>query len=264
MNRLIVDPNLEHCPDFTLAAFQPSCLLLLNPLTDDAQAAVMLQNIWLAMNSTLKIQWQQQLDSDTLEVTEQQCLLDKAAEQCLDAQKLQDAVLAEEDRKKNHIHHIVIPDHPHPKWAAEEILVSDFALCKLDKAQFMELYYWTNKGLADVRTNFCTLDDDSMVPTVGVDGSATWISASVAHPATGVIPDHLLALLDFSCAIPHFIASHEQHGWANSHIIMLANFFGALMLHKYWTLDNILEMKNSAMHGTRPLHSPLVLGTSPS
>jgi hypothetical protein len=87
---------------------------------------------------------------------EQQSLLDKEAEQCHVEQKLQDTVITEEERKKNHLHHIVILDCPRPKWAAEKVLIMDFALHKLDKVQFVELYYWTNKGLTDVRTTFRT------------------------------------------------------------------------------------------------------------
>ncbi|KAG2104607.1 hypothetical protein BD769DRAFT_1326402, partial [Suillus cothurnatus] len=163
MNRLATDPNLQQCPDFTSDTFQASHAPLLNLAVNNAQAAVILQTIWLATNSALKIQWQEQVDADGLEAVEQQCLLDHEAEQHCIEQKLQDAVIAEEDRKKNRIHLITIPDRPRPKWAAEEVLVADFALRKLDKAQFVELYYWTNKGLADVRTSFRTGDDDSMV-----------------------------------------------------------------------------------------------------
>lgn len=243
MNRLVADPNLEQCPNFSSAVFQACCTPLLNHTTDDAQAADTLRDFWLATNTALKVQWQAQLDTDALEAADQQCLLNEATKQRLQTQKAQDAILAEEDRKKNRIHLIPIPDRLHPKWATDEVLVADFALRKLDKAQFVELYYWTNKGLADVKANYCTSDDDSMVATAGVNGSTTWISTSAARPAAGVIPDHLLSPLNFSHAVPRFIASLEQRGWPNTRVIMLANFFGALMLHKYWTLDNVLEMR---------------------
>ncbi|KAG2034950.1 hypothetical protein BDR03DRAFT_869042, partial [Suillus americanus] len=107
---------------------------------------------------------------------------------------------------------------------------------------YVELYYWTNHGLADARLNSRTMDDDSMVPTVGSEGTTAWTVASAARPAIGVIPDHLLAPLDFSRAIPHFINSLEQRGWNTSHVRILASFFGALMLHNYWTLDEPFEL----------------------
>lgn len=113
----------------------------------------------------------------------------------------------------------------------------------MDKVQFIELYYWTNKGLADAWLNFHTTDDDSLVPTTAADGSTTWIAANAARPASGVIADHLLAPLDFSHAIPRFIASLQQCGWDSSRVLMLANFFGALMSHNYWTSDNAIERR---------------------
>ncbi|KAG1889764.1 uncharacterized protein F5891DRAFT_987233 [Suillus fuscotomentosus] len=243
MTRLHADPNSEQCPDFASAEFQSSRAPLLSPTSDDAQAAATLRTIWTATNATLKAKWQLQLDAEALELTEQQRLRDEAEAQRLEAQAQLDATTADEDRKKNRIHHIPIPSRPRPKRAAESFLVSDFALRKLDKAQFVELYYWTNKGLADARLNFLTTDDDSMVPSAAADGSTSWIAASVARPAAGVIADHLLAPLDFSRAIPRFIASLEQRGWEDSRIVMLANFFGALMLHNYWCSDNALEQR---------------------
>ncbi|KAG2057838.1 hypothetical protein BDR06DRAFT_1004972 [Suillus hirtellus] len=198
MNKLISDPNLDQCPDFASAEFQGSRAPLLSPTSNDTQAAATLCTIWTVTNATLRAQWQLQLDTEALEAAEQQCLCAEAEMQRLAAQALQDATAAEEDQKKNRIHHIPIPDRPHPKRVAESFIVSDFALRKLDKALFVELYYWTNKGLADTRLNFLTTNDDSMVPTAAADGTTSWIAASVAHPAAGVITDCLLSPLDFS------------------------------------------------------------------
>ncbi|KAG1799769.1 uncharacterized protein HD556DRAFT_1305306 [Suillus plorans] len=243
MTRLSADPHLEHCPDFTSADLQSSRAPLLGPSTTDEQAAAILTTIWTATNSTLRIRWQGQLDADALAAAEEQCIIDEASAQRAAAEKLQADLLAEEDKKKNRLHHIPIPDRPRPTRASEAILVSDFALRKLDKVQFIELYYWTNKGLADARLNFHTTDDDSLVPTTAADGSTTWIAANAARPASGVIADHLLTPLDFSHAIPRFIASLQQRGWDSSRVLMLANFFGALMSHNYWTSDNAIERR---------------------
>lgn len=195
----------------------------------------------MATNSTLKIRWQQQLDAAALETEARERALAEAEDQRCTAEDLQNAALLEEERKKNKIHHIPIPDRPRPTCVAEPFLVADFALRKLDKAQFVELHYWTNKGLADTRLDFKTADDDSMVPTIGVDSSTVWMAASAARPATSVIADRLLPPLDFSRAVPRYIVSLEEHGWPASRVLMLANFFGALMLHSYWTSDDILE-----------------------
>ncbi|KAG1815045.1 uncharacterized protein BJ212DRAFT_1217848, partial [Suillus subaureus] len=163
MHLLTTDPNLEQCPDFTSLSLQDSCLPLLSASVDDAQAATILRTIWTATNMAYKLQWQLQLDVAAHETTECKWLLAEAEAQCCITQDLQDAVLLDEDRKKNRIHHIPIPDRPHLSCAAETFIVSNFALCKLDKAQFIELYYWTNKGIADAQLDFKSVDDDSMV-----------------------------------------------------------------------------------------------------
>ncbi|KAG2087592.1 hypothetical protein BD769DRAFT_1372955 [Suillus cothurnatus] len=243
MNCLTIDPNLEQCPDFTSALFQASRTPLLSPTVDDNQAAVTLQMIWAATNAAQRVQWQQQLDSDTLAATEQHRLLAEVDEQRLAALRLQEAAIAEEDRKKNCIHHIPIPDWPRPSRAVATVLICDFALRKLDKAQFVELYYWTNKGLADAKLDFHSINDDGLVPTAAADGTTSWLPAGATRPSSAVTADHLLAPLDFTHAIPHYIASLEQRGWENSRIVMLAKFFGALMLHDYWTSDDVFEQR---------------------
>jgi len=205
MNHLTIDPNLEQCPDFTLAIFQASCTPLLSLTVDDPQAAVILQMICAAINTAQWVQWQQQLDSDALATAKQCCLLAEADEQCLVAQHLQEVVIAEEDRKKNCIHHIPISDQPRPSRAAATVLICDFVLRKLDKAQFVELYYWTNKGLADAKLDFHSVDDDGLVPTAAADGTT--------RPSSAVTVDHLLAPLDCARVIPHYIASLEQCRW---------------------------------------------------
>ncbi|KAG1800121.1 hypothetical protein EV424DRAFT_1587643 [Suillus variegatus] len=243
MLRLDVDPNLECCPDFASPTFQDSRNLLLSPSVDNAQAAITLRTIWSANNASLKTQWQLQLDADAVVSAEKERVLAEAETTRLAAQELQDGILAEEDRKKNRIHHIPIPDRPRPTRSAETFLVADFALRKIDKAQFVELYYWTNKGLADARLDFKTADDDSMVPTAAADGSTVWTAASAARPAAGVVADRLLTPWDFSRAAPRFIASLEDRGWTAGRVRMIANFFGAIMLHHYWTSDNPHEQR---------------------
>ncbi|KAG2118500.1 hypothetical protein BD769DRAFT_1749837 [Suillus cothurnatus] len=182
MNRLTINPNLEQCSDFTSAIFQASHTPLLSPTVDDTQAAVILQTIWPATNAAQRVQWQQQLDSDALATAEQHHLLAEADEQCL----------------KNCIHHIPILDQPRPSHAAATVLICDFAPRKLNKAQFVELYYWTNKGLANAKLDFHSVDNDGLVPTTAADGTTTWLPAGTTCPSSAVTADHLLAPLDFA------------------------------------------------------------------
>ncbi|KAG2134232.1 hypothetical protein BD769DRAFT_1665264 [Suillus cothurnatus] len=129
--------------------------------------------------------------------------------QCV-ALHLEETATKVEECKKNRAKHLVIPMRPRPLTNDEDALVSDFALCKLDKGLYVELYYWTNHGLDDAALNFCTRDDDSMVPTTREDGSMVWINSSASKPAAGVIADCNLTPADFAQAIPRIIAAFED------------------------------------------------------
>jgi hypothetical protein len=243
MNRLSSDPTLELCPNFASVDFHASRAPLLSPTVDDAQAAVTLHTIWTASNATLRVQWQRQLDADLALLTEQQRLATEATERQRQVLELEESAILAEERKKNRLKHIPIPQRPRPPRTTADVLVNEFALRKLDRGQYVELYYWTNKGLEDARLNYRTLDDESMVPTTGHDGSTTWIMASAARPASGVIPDHSLTPMDFAHAVPRAIASLEKRGWDANRVKMLASFWGGLMFHRYWSSSSPLEQR---------------------
>ncbi|KAG1900360.1 uncharacterized protein F5891DRAFT_952215, partial [Suillus fuscotomentosus] len=114
---------------------------------------------------------------------------------------------------------------------------------KLDKGQYIELYYWTNHGLDDAMVNYHTRDDDSLVPTTGEDGSTVWISSASSKPASGIIADRHLSPADFAQAIPRIVAALEEHDWPQQRVLMLAQFWGAIMLHCYWNSRDSLAQR---------------------
>ncbi|KAG1762101.1 hypothetical protein EV702DRAFT_1166181 [Suillus placidus] len=234
MNRLLFDPNGEVCPDFTSAFYQTSRAPLVALNNTDEHAAVLLQAVWAATNAAQCIQWQTQLAADQVQAAEQQRLVDEAADQQLQVRRLADAALDDEERKKNRLKHIPIPKRPRPSRATANILVSDFALRKLDKGHYVEIYYWTNKGLADARLTYRAAEDEGMVPNKTADGATTWMPAGATRPSTTVVPDSNLEAFEFSQAIPRLVASLTERGWDHDRVHMLAGFWGALMLHRYW------------------------------
>ncbi|KAG1728933.1 hypothetical protein EDB19DRAFT_1642298 [Suillus lakei] len=220
MNRLLSDPHAEICPDFTSDFYQASRALLVALNNTDQQAVELLQAVWVATNAAQQVQWQNQIAEDQVILVEQQCLADEDTEQQLQAKRLADA----------------------------NLLVSDFALRKLDKGHYVEIYYWTNKGLADARLQFRTTDDEGMVPTTTADGMTVWMPASTTRPSATVVPDHSLTILDFAQAIPCLVASLIEQGWDNDCVHMLVAFWGALMLHRYWCLDDPLDQRALLMY----------------
>ncbi|KAG1811717.1 uncharacterized protein BJ212DRAFT_1301761 [Suillus subaureus] len=105
---------------------------------------------------------------------------------------------------------------------------------KVDKGHYVKIYYWTNDGLDDALVNYHMKDNNGMVPTTGEDRSMRWVSVAATRPSTGVVADCNLTSVDFAQAVPRMIHSLEEKGWPKQRVIMLAQFWGALMMHRHW------------------------------
>ncbi|KAG1856830.1 hypothetical protein C8R48DRAFT_674802 [Suillus tomentosus] len=123
---------------------------------------------------------------------------------------------------------------PRPDATDDKVLVSDFALRKIDKGHYVELYYWTNIGIQEAHSTYRTRDDEGMLPTTNSDGSTVWVTAAGAKPSSAVIADRNLSTVEFAQAVPRLIAALEEYDWPVQRVTMLARFWGAVMLHRYW------------------------------
>ncbi|KAG1900885.1 uncharacterized protein F5891DRAFT_951235 [Suillus fuscotomentosus] len=154
MPRLPSDPNLSFCPNYADDAFINTRLQLTNENITEAQAIVILRNIWQAENDATKLQWQEQLNEDRDRL--------KNEEQERQEQETHDKEEAarKEDRKKNKHKYTAVPNLDVPLKAT--ILPSSYALCKLDKGEYIELWYFTNDGLDDAKLK-SSVDEDAMI-----------------------------------------------------------------------------------------------------
>ncbi|KAG1747727.1 hypothetical protein EDB19DRAFT_1905467 [Suillus lakei] len=211
------------------------------PNVTEAQAAETLHTTWVLTNEDLCLQWQEQVVEDERLRAECKRLADEEAEcERLALQLEENTARADEKKKKNRSKHSTIILRPRPFTNDEEALVSEFALQKIDSGKYVELYYWTNQGLDNALINYHTRDDDSMVPSIGEDGSTVWVSAATSKPAAGVIADRDLSPVDFAQAIPCIMAAIEERDWTKQRVLMLAQFWGAIMLHHYWNSNDLL------------------------
>lgn len=262
MDRLHSDPSLLVCPDFTSNAYSASRLSLVSPTISNAQVADLLCAVWVTSNDALHAQWQQQLVGDERLHSKQERLAEEDRERHRGTLRLDDKTAKNNEKKKNRSKHLLIPLHPRPDTMDDEIMVSDFALQKIDKDHYIELCYWTNGGIVDAHANYRTRDDEGMVPTTGEDGSTVWVSATLTKPSTKVAVDRNLSTIEFAQAVPRIIKALEDYDWPAQRVTMLANFWGSIMLHCYWNSpDNITqrailiyqEKQRRAWHNTIPL-----------
>ncbi|KAG1797240.1 uncharacterized protein BJ212DRAFT_1515060 [Suillus subaureus] len=221
MDRLFSDPSLLVCPDFMSARYQATRTAMITPNVTEAQAAETLCTTWVLTNEDLCLQWQEQVVEDERLSAERKCLADEEAEHEHLALQLEENMAQVDEKKKNQSKHSTITLRPY-------------------SGKYVELYYWMNQGLNDALINYCTWDDDSMVPSIGEDGSTVWVSTATSKPATGVIVDRDLSPVDFAQAIPCIMAAIEECDWTKQRVLMLAQFWGAIMLHCYWNSNDLL------------------------
>ncbi|KAG1882022.1 hypothetical protein C8R48DRAFT_554738, partial [Suillus tomentosus] len=207
MDRLHSDPSLLVCPDFLTDPYLTSRTSLVTPTTTEAQAVELLRAVWLTTNNALRSQWQQQLAEDERLQTERQRLAKEAAEHDQQTLRLTEQTNKADERKENRSKHLPIPMRPRPDATDDEVLVSDFALRKIDKGHYVELYYWTNTGIQEAHSTYRTRDDEGMLPTTSADGSTMWITAAGAKPLSAVIADHNLSTVEFAQAVPRMISA---------------------------------------------------------
>ncbi|KAG1752773.1 hypothetical protein EDD22DRAFT_1001692 [Suillus occidentalis] len=223
MDRLFSDPSLLVCPDFMSARYQATRAAMITANVTEVQAAETLRNTWVLTNEDLCLQWREQVAEDERLSAERKRAADEEAERERLALQLEENTARADEKKKNRSKHSTIILRPRPFANDEEALVSEFALRKIDSGKYVELYYWTNQGLDDALTNYRTRDDDSMVPSIGED----WFHSVV----------------DFAQAIPRIMAAIEERDWTKQRVLMLAQFWGAIMLHRYWNSNDLLARR---------------------
>jgi hypothetical protein len=147
MARLSSDPSQNVCPNYADEAFALTRAQLINQNIDEAQSIQMLINIWEAGNNAAKLQWRAQLEEDD-QHRQRIRQLNEEEQQRQDQERLEEQeIIRKEDRNKNKYKYTPIPDRDVPTEAT--ILPSSYAIKKLDKGEYVELWYFTNSGLDD-------------------------------------------------------------------------------------------------------------------
>lgn len=237
---MISDPNLLQCPDYELPEHAQTLALLINAHTLAPQALQLLKNIWHMNNGKDKAAWQLQLDTDVAETEarRQQEVLDSAARDDELAQERDALDKEERKRNKDKYTHIPldlgIPMQPHD-------VPSMYAIRKLEKSHYLELWYLTNDGLDSARRTNATADADTMVVVRNDDNTTSW--QTNAQPARGVLDDEDLPWEAVCNACPLLVKAAADAGWTDERIDILAGFFGGILTHRWRSSRDPLELK---------------------
>jgi hypothetical protein len=230
MPRLQSDPALLECPDFASPTYEAARAPLVNADVTEEQAIIFLRNVWSAGNEADKASWLLQVQEDEASLADR--LRAQVEAEGLRAQaEIEEADLLRKDEvKKNKSKYIPIPDRDVPTVA--RVIASNYAVRKMDKGLYVELWYYTNAGLDEALRNSNSVDDEAMVMLRLPNGSTSWVPAASNRTASGVIDDKNILWEDFCQAAPRMIVAMEEAAWPQERVAMMAKFWGNLQVHE--------------------------------
>jgi hypothetical protein len=241
MARLQFNPSLLECPDFSSPTYTLVRAPLINDNTNEAQAVQLLKDVWNAGNEADRTRWQLQVDEDETLRLEQLRVQAEADDLRLQKEVEEAEALRKDDLKKNKSKYIPIPDRDVPTVAP--VFASSYAVRKMEKGLYLELWYYTNAGLDEALRNSNTADDEAMVMLRMPNGSTSWVPAASARTATAVTDDKNILWEDFCQAAPRMIVAMEEAGWPQERVEMLAKFWGNLQVHQFRSSRDPMDQK---------------------
>lgn len=241
MPRITVDPTNEIPPDYALPEHAPIRALLTTGTTTDADAANLLSALWIAKNDKDKLAWEAQVTIDAAErlTRLQQHEAETAAQE--EAAALDQDMLFREERKRNKDKYTTVAlDRGVPMQPVDTIAA--YALRKLEKGHYIELWFLTNDGLESARRGHLHHSEQSaMVVTQGPNGTAS-LEPAVQVPR-GIVDDEDLPWEDFCTACPLLIKAAEDNLWTPERIDMMSGLFFAVQTHPWRRSRDAIERR---------------------
>ena len=112
--------------------------------------------------------------------------------------------------------YIPIPDQDVP--TISRVIAADYAIRKMEKGLYVELWYYTNAGLDKAFRNSNTVDNEAMTMLRLPNGSTSWVLAAAAKTSLNVIEDKNILWEDFCQAAPCMIVAMEEADWPQDRV----------------------------------------------
>ncbi|KAF8834017.1 hypothetical protein BDN67DRAFT_870218, partial [Paxillus ammoniavirescens] len=207
------NPNHAVQPNYTTDEFADARQRLINDHTNDDQAAAILTNIWAYNNEKDKQRWTARLAEEAQATEEaERRAAEEAAQRQLELEEEETQSLREERKNK-------------AKFAP---------IRKAARADFCELWYFMNEGLAKAENSGSfTFDDSSMTLMQGPDGNHSFVASSIAKDKAVVIRDEDLTWEQFTEAAIRMLEAMKDHEWPDNRIEMHIKFWSALESHRW-------------------------------
>ena len=236
MPNIMQNPHEATPPDYGLDRFLPAR----QPLVDDfnishEEASQRLLAICQMQNALDRQEWdaqQEVLAQEAHRAREQQQQQDDERAR---VQTEEQEVALQEERKKNRTKFLPFADMQIS--TATPVLPSSLTLRKLHKGEYCELYFFTNKGLADAQACLCSMDDKALAITQDDHGLHSFIPVVAARAKHSVIEDKDLTWAQLDEATHCLLQAMKENGcdqkWLEAHL----SFWMALGAHE-WRHDS--------------------------
>ncbi|KAG6827118.1 hypothetical protein H0H87_005549 [Tephrocybe sp. NHM501043] len=205
---------------------------------NDAMAVILLIQMWNTTNYAEKEVWDRLTEEEEQRSTEKvQAKEEEYVYHAQDKAQFEEAAHSKE-MKKHRLKYLVIPSRPLPMILTE--VAQKYTVRKLDKGEYMEMWYFTNAGINYAQTHNNMIDSDVLVAH-STDGKMKWAPAVSIKEAKGTYPDHYLTWNNFSVAVSCMLVAFEEAGWMLQQQSMFANLWGQLAVHPYHLSTDLVD-----------------------
>ncbi|EKM75267.1 hypothetical protein AGABI1DRAFT_46743 [Agaricus bisporus var. burnettii JB137-S8] len=227
--RLTRDPTGDVAPDFTSAAFEEvrQAVMERNGISEEEAADTLLAS-WTRHQEEKVQRWeQQQREDEDQELNVDQPRDIRPANSPAPSSRPARRNLSPAPEKKRKINPI-----QRGKQVATARLPqpSAYALKKLRNFDYVELWYFTEKGCEEAQNGAISAPTDVFTLS-RVAGTLALKSLDASTASRAVIPDEKLSWRDVSVAQKLLLHHMKEQGWPEEHVSTLATFFFRLEYH---------------------------------
>ncbi|KAF8131387.1 hypothetical protein EV363DRAFT_1165481 [Boletus edulis] len=229
---LLVNPHDAIPPDYLAERYTASCQTFIDDFNiDNEQAALRLTNLWLVQNAIDREEW------DAHEQAEELIAQQRKEQQCIEAdeqhrqQEEEEEQIRQEEHKKNRNKFLPFADVPMSN--TPPVIPLPLALHKLRKGEFCELYFFTNKGLADAQVTVHSTDDEALTLMQDEHSLHSFVPLVLAKAKQNVIKDKDLTWQQIDEATHHILTAMNECGWDDQRIQVHLQFWLALGTHSW-------------------------------
>ncbi|KAG6839340.1 hypothetical protein C0991_003456 [Blastosporella zonata] len=190
MPRLLANPNEATCPNFASANYEEAREAMITDTVDNEVAVAQMVATWTATNNVDKRIWARQLQADLALAKETEHIARETQDREVTLRPHENETVVAEERKRNKAKYQDISKEA-PPITTPKILPA-YTTTRLHKGQYVELWYFTNKGMA-WGINVGPVNKNVLSQTVDDNGNVAWAPTTTAKAAKDVKKDRDLS-----------------------------------------------------------------------